>query len=193
MQCIFGTVSTFLLPSYWSNDLVDRKIDETETLWNFRAGVSDCSVGQCVCRCEEYRMSDQKQVIEPAIYLIDKDNSAVKGPVDFGTFVTKEDFVSDYMVKETQYRALLFPARLEIVGEECNICISVKKIAPICPNSSTFNVGVGMVFKGLPGAVSPYKVDDPFEFRFVDKKTGVDPEVKLEFDARIVGVLVKSK
>ncbi|GJJ01382.1 hypothetical protein RugamoR64_19200 [Duganella rhizosphaerae] len=135
----------------------------------------------------------KNKVSEPTIYLIDKDSKLVKGPVDFGTFVTKENFASDYLVKDTQYRAILFPARLEIVGEECNICISVKKIAPICPNSSTFSVGVGMVFKGLPGAVSPYKVDDPFEFRFVDKKMGVDPQVKLEFDARIVGVLVKSK
>ena len=129
----------------------------------------------------------------PSIYLIDKDSNLVKGPVGFGTLVTKEDFASDYMVKDTQYRAILFPARLEIMGEECNICISVKKISPICPNSSTFSVGVGMVFKGLPGAISPFKVDDAFQFRFIDKKTEVDPEVKLEFEARIVGVLVKSQ
>jgi hypothetical protein len=135
----------------------------------------------------------KNKVGEPAIYLVDKDNLLVKGPVDFGTFVTQEDFASDYMVKDTQYKAILFPARLEIVEEHCNICISVKKVAPICPNSSTFALGVGMVFKGLAGAVSPYKIDDPFEFRFVDKQMGTDPQVKLEFDTRIVGVLVKRK
>ena len=135
----------------------------------------------------------KNKVNEPTIYLVDKDSKIIKGAVDFGTYVTKEDFVSDYMVKETQYRAILFPARIEIVDEKCNVCISVKKVAPICPNSSTFNVGVGMVFKGQPGAISPYKIDDPFEFRFVDRKMGEDPLVKLEFNARIIGVLVKSK
>ena len=134
-----------------------------------------------------------KKITEPTVFLVDKNNNIVKGPVDFGTHVTREDFVTDYMVKSTNYRLILFPARLSIKSNECNFCLSVKKTAPLCKNSTTYDVGVGMVFKGRPGAVSPYKVDEAFSLQFNDPKLDEDPTVKVPFDARIIGVLVKKE
>lgn len=135
----------------------------------------------------------KEKLSEPTAFLIDKNNNIVNGPVDFGTFETKENFATDYMVKKTQYKLVLFPARIDIRTTECNFCISAKKINPICPNSSTFEIGVGLVFKGLPGSKSPDISDEKFDFDFTDKKLGYDPHVKLEFDSRIVGTLITKK
>jgi hypothetical protein len=135
----------------------------------------------------------KKKITTPTAFLVDKNNNVVQGPVDFGTYVTREDFVTDYMVKSTDYRLVLFPARLSVKSDECNFCLSVKKTKPLCQDSTTYDVGVGMVFRGRPGAVSPYKVDAAFALQFNDPKLDEDPTVSVPFDARITGVLVKMK
>jgi hypothetical protein len=135
----------------------------------------------------------KKKITEPTAFLVDKNNNIVPGPVDFGSYVTKEDFVTDYMVKSTDYRLVLFPSRLTVKSDECNFCLSIRKTKPLCLNSTTYDVGVGMVFRGRPGAVSPYKVDAPFALQFNDPKLDEDPTVTVPFDARITGVLIKKK
>ena len=45
----------------------------------------------------------KSRVAVPSIYLIDKDSNLVKGPVDFGTFVTKEDPLRFLRLKSTIY------------------------------------------------------------------------------------------
>lgn len=90
----------------------------------------------------------KKKIGEPTAFLIDNNNDITKGPVDFGTLEVKESFATDYMVKKTKYKLVLFPARIDIRTAECNFCISAKRVDSICPNSSTFEIGVGLVFKG---------------------------------------------
>lgn len=135
----------------------------------------------------------KNRITEPTVFLVDKGNNIVQGPVNFGTYVTREDFITDYMVKNTDFRLVLFPSRLSIKSDQCNFCLSVKKTVPLCRNSTTYDVGIGMVFRGLPGAVSPYNVDEAFTLQFNDPKLDEDPTVKIPFDARIVGILVKKR
>jgi hypothetical protein len=126
----------------------------------------------------------------PTAFLIDKDNHIVKGPIDFGTVEKAEGYATDYEVKGTDYRLLLFPARVSVDAATCNLCLNLKIVAPLCPNSTTFEVGVGMELRGRPGAVTPYPVDDKVDLRFIDKKLDYEPTVTLAFDARVVGILV---
>jgi len=133
------------------------------------------------------------KVAAPTAFLVDQKGVIVNGPVDFGTHSTKADFVADYIVKNTQYRIVLFPARLEVKPDQCNLCVSLKKTVPLCSNSTTYEVGIGMVFRGEREWVTPYQVDTELFLEFTDPKLDYDPTVKKAFDSRIVGVLVKTR
>lgn len=133
------------------------------------------------------------KVATPTAFLVDQKGALVKGPVDFGTYENKADFVADYIVKSTHYRMVLFPARLQVKSDQCNLCVSLKKTVPLCPNSTTYDVGIGMVFRGEREWVTPYQVDTELFLEFTDPKLDYDPTVRKDFDARIVGVLVKTK
>jgi hypothetical protein len=126
---------------------------------------------------------------EQALYLVDRNGDLVKGPIDFGQYGVDKDFVADYIAVPTQYRFVVSPARIEVKSQQCNMCLDLKKIAPICPNTSAYSISVGMSFRSK-GSTRPYKEDALIELEFNDPKADYDASVKMKFDSRIIGELV---
>ena len=112
-----------------------------------------------------------------------------KGPIDFGRYPYKYSH-QDFYTIWTDYKLIVTPARIKL--ESCpNGCLALKKIKPICPMSTSYQVGFSTLDK--PSNVSdkswlPWKVDVTSGFLNVeDPQSSYPIDLKYNFDRRIRG------
>jgi hypothetical protein len=131
------------------------------------------------------------QAKEPTLYLLDGAGKLSAGPIDFGRFAAHRDLVSDYEVAKTPYKLVLFPKSVSIVDTmKCNFCLDLKKIAPVCPGSTSYMVGVGLSFRAK-GGKRPFKDAGPINLEFETADSPYPVPVKIAFKDQMQGELIE--
>lgn len=127
-------------------------------------------------------------------YLLDKNGNVSVGPINFGKFAVSSNVIADQIIAPTQYKLIVKPARLKLIGTcPAGGCLVLNKAKSICQNSNMYNIGVGFSFV-RPGSIRPYKYSEPNEFNgieFEDPNEFYPIEVKLKFNQSVIGELVE--
>lgn len=124
----------------------------------------------------------------PTAYLIDQKGELVSGPINFGRYPASADHVNEYEVAPTPYKLVIIPRQITASAEECNMCVHLKKIAPICRGANTYEIGIGLSFR-KPGGIRPFKQESDVALQFEDPDSAYPPDVKFWFQPKIIGEL----
>lgn len=125
-------------------------------------------------------------------YLLNHDCSIAKGPIDYGKWI--DDGKSEEVLLPTTYKMLIYPARTNIINNDCFQygCLKLIKSKQVCEGAATYDVQVRLIFRRKEKKYYQYEDNTEFVQLIIDDPDDNYPsELIYRFIPRIKGYICK--